>query len=92
MSGITFEVDRISIDFSPEKVDIKGSFRMQCDRKLHELSEYVFISQTLWRFDDDIVRVPIPTFTCQEYIKHHAFGSEKRVQDEHPTSSSKENK
>ena len=63
MWGIDFEVDRVSLHFSPEKIYVNGFFQSQNNRKFHELSEYVIISQELWCFDDNIIKVPIPIIT-----------------------------
>jgi hypothetical protein len=42
--GIDFELDHISMDFLPDKIDIKASLQTQGDRKFHELSEYLILS------------------------------------------------
>ena len=57
------------MDFLPEKIDVKRSLQTQSDRKFHELSEYVIISQKLWCFNDNIIKIPIPIFAFLEYIK-----------------------
>ena len=66
--GIDFELDHISMDFLPDKIDIKASLQTQDDRKFHELSGYLIISRKLKCFDDNIIKILIPIFASQGYI------------------------
>ena len=65
--GIDFELDHISMDFLPDKIDIKASLQTQDDRKFHELSGYLIISRKLKCFDDNIIKILIPIFAFQAY-------------------------
>ena len=67
------------MDFLPDKIDIKASLQTQDDRKFHELSGYLIISRKLKCFDDNIIKILIPIFAFQGYIRDNRRPYEKHL-------------